>query len=171
LAVGAGKDGNIYVVNRDNMGKFNPNNDNAIYQQVDGQIGGREFGAPAYFAGTLYYGAVDAPLKAFPVASAKLAASPSSSTAVTFGYPGATPSISANGMADGIVWAVEAASGGDGILHAYNASNLTSELYNSSQAENNRDQFADNKFITPMIAGGKVFVGTPTGVAVFALLK
>jgi hypothetical protein len=171
LAVGAGKDGNIYVVNRDSMGKFNPNNDDAIYQQVDGQIGGREFGSPAYFNGTVYYGAVNAALKAFPMTNAKLAASPSSSTAVSFGYPGTTPSISANGTADAIVWAVEASSSGDGVLHAYNAGNLSSELYNSSQAANNRDSFADNKFITSLIAGGKVFVGTPTGVAVFGLLK
>jgi Immunoglobulin domain len=168
LAVGAGKDGIIYVVNRDSMGKFNSNNDNAIYQEVAGQIGGSEFGAPAYFNGVVYYGAVGTPLKAFPIANAKLATSPSSSTAISFGYPGTTPGISSNGTADAIVWAVEAAS--NGVLHAYNAGNLSSELYNSSQAANNRDAFADNKFITPMIAGGKVFVGTPTGVAVFGLL-
>ena len=171
LAVGAGKDGNIYVANRESMGKFNPNNDNGMYQQVDGQIGGREFAAPAYFNGTVYYGAVSAPLRAFPITNAKLAASPSSSSAISFGYPGTTPSISANGTADGIVWAIEAASNGDGVLHAYNASNLGSELYNSTQAANSRDQFEDNKFITPMIANGKVFVGTPTGVAIFGLLK
>lgn len=170
LAVGAGKDGIIYVVNRDSMGKFNPNSDSAIYQEVGSQIGGREFGAPAYFDGTVYYGAVSAALKAFPITSAKLAASPSSSSATSFDYPGTTPSISANGTADGIVWAVENSSG-NGVLHAYNASNLASELYDSNQAASNRDAFADNKFITPMIAGGKVFVGTPTGVAVFGVLK
>jgi hypothetical protein len=175
LAVGAGKDGNIYVVNRDNMGKFNSSNNSAIYQEVDGQIGGQEFGMPAYFNGTIFYGAVGAALKAFPFTNAKLAASPSSTTSTTFGYPGTTPSISANGTSNGIVWAVEntgsGTGGGTAILHAYDATNLGTELYNSNQAANGRDSFVDNKFITPMIANGKVYVGTPTGIVVFGLLK
>ena len=124
---------------------------------------------PAYFNGTLYYGAVNDSLKAFAIASAQLVTPPSSKTASTFAYPGTTPSISANGTANGIVWAVQN-SGGTGILHAYDATNLANELYNSNQA-GTRDQFSDNKFITPMIANGKVYVGTPTGVVVFGLLS
>jgi hypothetical protein len=174
LAVGAGKDGNIYIVNRDNMGKFNPSNNSALYQEVDGQIGGQEFAMPAYFNGTIYYGAVGNALKAFPITNAKLATSPSSASSATFAYPGTTPSISANGTSNGIVWAVEntgsGTGGGAGVLHAYDATNLGTELYNSNQASNGRDSFTDNKFITPMIANGKVYVGTPTGVAVFGLL-
>lgn len=170
LAVGAGKDGSIYVVNRDNMGKFNSSNNSAIYQEVDGQIGGQEFAMPAYFNDTIYYGAVSAALKAFPITNAKVATAPSSASSTTFAYPGTTPSISANGASNGIVWAVENA-GGNGILHAYDATNLATELYNSNQASNGRDSFVDNKFITPMIANGKVYVGTPTGVAVFGLLQ
>ena len=84
-----------------------------------------------------------------------------------FGYPGATPAISANATNNGILWAVE--NGTTAVLHAYDATNLTTELYNSKQAAA-RDQFAGNKFITPMIASGKVFVGTPNSVAVFGLL-
>lgn len=175
LAIGAGKDGNIYVVNRDSMGKFNPSNDSAIYQEVDGQIGGQEFGMPAYFDGTVYYGAVGSTLKAFPITSGKLAASPSSMSSATFAYPGTTPGISANGASNGIVWAVENAGGssggGAGVLHAYDATNLATELYNSNQAASGRDAFTDNKFITPMIVSGKVYIGTPTGVVVFGLLK
>ncbi len=60
--------------------------------------------------------------------------------------------------------------GSTGVLHAYSATNLTNELYNSNQAANNRDQFSDNKFVTPMVANGKVFVGTPNSVVVFGLL-
>ncbi|HTU33486.1 MAG TPA: immunoglobulin domain-containing protein [Candidatus Acidoferrum sp.] len=173
LAVGAGKDGSIYVVNRDNMGKFNPNGNSGIYQEIDGEIGGQEFGMPAYFNGTVYYGAVSSALKAFPITSAKLATSPSSMSSATFAYPGTTPSISANGTSNGIVWAVEDSNGdsGPGVLHAYDATNLATELYNSNQAANGRDSFTDNKFITPMIANGKVYVGTPTGVIVFGLLQ
>ena len=167
LAVGAGKDSNIYVVNRDSMGKFNPNNDSAIYQELDSAVGGGVWSMPAYFNGIVYYGGVSDSLKAFPITNAMLATTPASVSAANYGYPGATPSVSANGSSEGIVWAVE--NGGTGVLHAYDATNLATELYNSNQA-GSRDQFSDNKFITPMIANGKVYVGTPTGVIVFGLL-
>jgi hypothetical protein len=149
------------------MGKFNPSKNN-IYQEVSNLLAAGVFSAPAYFNGTLYYGPVGQPLKAIPIQSAQLATSPSSLTTNAFTYPGTTPSISANANANAIVWAVENSS--PAVLHAYDATNLGKELYNSNQA-GSRDQFANNKFITPMIAGGKVFVGTPTGVAVFGELK
>jgi len=169
LGVGAGKDGHIYVVNRDLMGKFNTNNDSAIYQEIDSNgLGGGVWSMPAYFNNVVYYGAVGDHLRAFSIANAKLKAPASSLSAESFGYPGTTPSISANGTSAGIVWAVE--NNGGGVLHAYDATNLATELYNSNQAANNRDHFSDNKFITPMIANGKVYVGTPNGVAVFGLL-
>lgn len=166
LAIGAGKDANIYVLDRDSMGKFNATANN-IYQEIDGQLGGTEFGKPSYFSNTIYFGAVGDHLKAFPISGAKLASAPSSQSTASFAYPGATPTISASGATNGIVWAVE--NGATAILHAYDAANLTNELYNSNQA-GSRDQFADNKFITPTVANGKVYVGTPNSVAVFGLL-
>jgi hypothetical protein len=166
LAVGSGKDAIIYVVDRDNMGKFNSTTDN-IYQQINGQIGG-VWSKPSYFNNTVYYGAVGDHLKAFPITSAKLATAPTTQSATSFAYPGTTPSISANGTSNAIVWAVE--NGSTGVLHAYNATNLTTELYNSNQAASNRDQFSDNKYVTPMVANGKVYVGTPNSVVVFGLL-
>jgi hypothetical protein len=167
LAVGSGKDAIIYVLDRDNMGKFSSTQNN-IYQQISGQLASGEYGKPSYFNGTVYYGAVNDSLKAFPITAAKLATSPSSKTSIQFPYPGATPAISANGTNNGILWAVE--NGTVAVLHAYDAANLATELYNSNQATGSRDQFAGNKFITPMIANGKVFVGTPNSVAVFGLL-
>jgi hypothetical protein len=168
LAVGAGKDSNIYVVNRDNMGKFNPNDNSAIYQEIDGVLPGGVWAMPAYFNNTVYYGSVSHPLKAFSISNAKLSTSPTSQTATSFTYPGTTPSVSANGTSNGIVWAIENTS--PAVLHAYDATNLAHELYNSNQA-GSRDQFGPgNKFITPLIVNGKVFVGTQTGVAVFGLL-
>jgi hypothetical protein len=167
LAVGSGKDATIYVLDRDNMGKFSATQNN-IYQQISGQLAGAEFAKPSYFNGRVYYGALNDSIKAFPIASAKLATVPSSNTSIQFPYPGATPAISANGASNGILWAVE--NGSPAVLHAYDATNLGSELYNSNQAPSARDQFAGNKFITPMIANGKVFVGTPNSVAVFGLL-
>jgi hypothetical protein len=116
----------------------------------------------------VYYGAVNDALKAFKVVSGRLAGTPSSQSVQHYAYPGTTPSISANGTTNGIVWAVE--NGATGVLHAYDATDLTKELYNSNQAASARDQFSDNKFITPMVANGKVYVGTPNSVAVFGLL-
>jgi len=167
LAVGSGKDANIYVVDRDNMGKFNASLDNN-YQQINSQLAGGEFAKPSYFNGTVYYGAVGDSIKAFPVATAKLATTPSSQTAHQFGYPGATPSISANGTSNGIVWVVE--NGGTAVLHAYDATNLATELYNSNQAANGRDQFSGNKYITAIVTHGKVFVGSTGNVTAFGLL-
>jgi hypothetical protein len=169
LAVGAGKDTNIYVVNRDNMGKWNPNNNNQIYQELQGALPGGEWAMPAYFNNTVYYGDVGDNLKAYAISNAMLSTTPTSQTTTSFEYPGTTPSVSANQSSNGIVWAVENSS--PAVLHAYNASNLAQELYNSNQA-GSRDQFGPgNKFITPIVANGKVFVGTQTGVAVFGLLQ
>ena len=167
LAVGAGKDSNLYLVNRDSMGKFSANSNN-IYQELAGALPGGVFAMPAYFSNTIYYGSVGSPIQAFAITNAKLSTTAAAQTANSFGYPGTTPSVSANGASNGVVWAVE--NSNPAVLHAYNAANL-SELYNSNQASNDRDQFGPgNKFITPAIVNGKVFVGTQTGVAVFGLL-
>jgi hypothetical protein len=178
LAIGAGKadanTGNVmlYIVNRDNMGKFNPNNDNAIYQELSSALQGGQgvWAAPAYFNGTLYYGAVNDNLRAFAITQAMVASSASSTSAETYGYPGATPSVSANGSTnpptDGIVWAVESS----GTLNAYDATNLGDELFSAGFPANSA-----TKFVTPMIANGKVYVGTgaangnPGRIVVFGL--
>ena len=170
LVVGAGKDANIYLANRLNMGKFNPNNNNQLYQEVSGELAGSVFSAPAFANKTIYYGAVGDAIKAFSFnASGLLNPTPASATSTTFAYPGATPSISGSSLGSLILWATENTS--PAVLHAYSASNLAVELYNSNQAPGGRDHFGDgNKFITPTIANGKVYVGTTNGVGVFGLL-
>ena len=168
LAVGAGKDSVIYVVDRNSMGKFNSTSDN-IYQEISGALGGQVFSKPAVFNNTVYYGAVGDSIRAFPIVNAMLATTASSKTSHSFTYPGATPTVSANGSNDAILWAVE--NSNPAVLHAYDATNLATELYNSNQAANSRDHFgAGNKFMVPIVVNGKVFVGTPNGVAVFGLL-
>jgi hypothetical protein len=170
LAVGAGKDGNIYVVNRDSMGKFNSSGNSQIWQQVSSAVLSGVWSTPAYFNATVYYGDTGATLKAFSISNAKLATAPQSQSAAHFSFPGTAPSVSANGTSNAIVWAHE--NSDPAVLHAYDAANLARELYNSGQAAGNRDRFgAGNKFITPTVSGGKVFVGTTTGVAVFGLLR
>lgn len=169
LAVGAGKDTNIYVVNRDNMGKWNSANNNNAYQVLTGALPGGVWSKPSYYNNTVYYGGVSDHLKAFGISNAKLTTSPTSQSSNTFPYPGTFPLISANGSTNGIVWAVS--NSNPAVLYAYDASNLATQLYNSNQASGGRDQFgAGNKFITPIVANGQVFVGTQTGVAVFGLL-
>jgi len=169
LAAGAGKDANIYIVDRDSMGKFNPNSNN-IYQEVPGALAGSVFSMPAFFNNTIYYGAVGDSIKAFRITNATLATAAASQTTKVFPYPGATPSISANGSNNAILWATENAS--PAVLHAFDAGNLANELYNSNQASGGRDHFgAGNKFITPTIINGKVYVGTTTGVGVFGLIR
>ncbi len=169
LAVGAGKDTNIYVVNRDNMGKFNASSNNAIYQEIPDALSGGAWSMATLFNNTVYYAGVGDHLKAFPITNALLATTPAAESANTFAYPGATPSVSSNGSQNGIVWAIENQSGA-GVLHAYDPTNIPTELYDSNQAPNGRDNFSDNKFVTPTIANGKVYVGTQTSVAVFGLL-
>ena len=167
LAVGAGKDHHIYLVDRDNMGKFNAASNNN-YQDLTTALPGGAWSMPAYFNNRLYYGGVNDSIKEFQFSNARLVSPPTWTTANAFGYPGATPSISANGAANGIVWAAENTS--PAVLHAYDAGDLH-ELYSSNTATGGRDHFgAGNKFITPMIANGKVYVGATNGVGVFGVL-
>jgi outer membrane protein assembly factor BamB len=170
LALGAGKDGNIYVVDTANLGKFNPSNDNNIYQQINGVLGAGIWSMPAYFNHSVYYGPKLGHLMQFQFSQAKLSTAPVSQSANSFIYPGTTPSVSSNQNTNGIVWAIEHT--GNSVLHAYDATNLGTELYNSNQASAARDHFGQaTHFGTPTIVNGKVYVGTTSGVAVFGLLK
>jgi hypothetical protein len=173
LAVGAGKDSNIYLVDRDNMGKFVPGatSNNYIHQELVGALPGGEFATAAYFNGAVYYGPVGGALRKFTFTQALLDSIPAAMTSTVFSYPGVTPSVSSSGTNAAIVWAYENPNGGgSAVLHAYNASDLA-ELYNSNQRPE-RDQFGvANKFITPTICNGKVLVGTTNSVGVFGLLN
>ena len=174
LIVGAGKDKNIYLADRDNMGKFNSGgtSNSNLYQEISGQLTGKVYSTPAYFNGVLYYSSVDDHLKAFPFTNAQMASKPSSQSSAMFAMPGTTPSISSNGTSNGIVWALESNVSNPNVLHAYDPADLTHEYYNSNQAPNGRDSFnSGNKFIAPVIVNGKVYIGTPNGVAMFGLLS
>lgn len=167
LAVAAGKDGNLYVLNRDNLGQFNSTKNN-VYQEFT-LSSSENHSSPVFFNNTVYLCPENNPLKALPVSNALLATTPSSQSVHQFGSNGAVLSVSANGNSGGIVWALD---WGTGILFAFDASDLTKELYDSNQAANNRDHFSSvgGHFITPMVANGRVYLGTKTSVAVFGLL-
>jgi len=129
---------------------------------------GGVFGAAAYWNDTVYYVSVGDVPKAFRLAGGLLSTSPVSQADTTFGYPGATPLISANGSVDGILWAVEMGSSQQLVLHAYDATDLSRELYNSSRAgERNLGQAV--KFTPPLVANGKVYVGGVQQLTVFGV--
>lgn len=165
LMAGAGKEGRIYLLDRDNLGKFHAGSDSQIVQSLPGAIGSL-FGNPAYFNKTLYFcGAGDA-LKAFSISNAQMSAAPVSQSSTYFGYPGCVPTISANGAATGIVWVVDQA----GILRAYDASNLATELYDSNQNAAHDSLGAAVKFSVPMVVNGKVYAATQSALVVYGLL-
>jgi hypothetical protein len=168
LAVGAGKDRNVYVVDRAHMmGEFSANGDN-IFQQLTSGVGGGVFSSPAWFNGVMYYGASGDVLRSFSFTDGQFVANPVTSSH-SYPSPGATPAISANGTFNAVLWVAENTS--PAVLHAYAPTNLGTELYDSNQAASGRDQFGTgNKFIVPTVANGKVYVGTTSGVGVFGLL-
>jgi len=142
---------------------------NQVDELISGPLGGMVFSTPAYFNGAVYYGAVDAPLQRFVLSAARLAPSAASRSAIAFRFPGTTPSVSANGASGAIVWAVE--NGSPAVLHAYDATDLSRELYSSGQNAARDSLGPGNKFITPTVAAGKVLVGTTRSVAVYGLLR
>ncbi|HYL83436.1 MAG TPA: pyrrolo-quinoline quinone [Candidatus Angelobacter sp.] len=167
LVIGGGKQGNLFLLNRDNMGKFNSSSNNVI-QTIN--LGNSIFATPVFWQNNLYVAGVG-PLKqfVFSAATGKFNGAPLSQSSTNYRFPGATPSISSNGTVNGIVWALDnglyctpqSPGCGATVLHAYDATNLATELWNSSQAAGNRDLAGHAvKFTVPTIANGKVYVGT-----------
>lgn len=185
--VGGGKDGRVFVIDRDHMGGFTAPGpgcdgtstppascDNVVQTIAD--IGNSQFdnifSTPAYFNGLVYFHPQTSTLQAFQFNSGTLTRV--ASGGARFEDHGATPSVSANGAAGGIVWELQVdawRTNGPAILHAYDASNIASELYNSSQAPSGRDTAGPAvKFNTPTIANGRVYVGTGNELDVYGLL-
>ena len=168
LLTAAGKDSNLYLLDRDNLGKFHASNQ--IYQELDGVLPGGVWSSPAYFNGSIYHGGgpeggsgplVQLQLDFTNPDKPLLKSTPASSTRTQFGYPGATPTISSNRTTNGIVWAYERNNSGQAILHAYDATNLQTELFNSGSIG------GAVKFAVPTVCNGKVFVGTSNSIAAF----
>ena len=165
----AGKDGNVYLLNRNSLGKFNSSS-NQIYQEIPNGVPNGVWSSPAYFNGSIYAGlgpiGGTGPLIQFQFDFTNpqlplLKPTPVSSTTLQFNYPGATPTVSSNGTKNGIVWAYERNANLDAILHAYDATNLQTELFNSGVIS------TAVKFAVPTVCNGKVFVGTANSIAAF----
>ena len=171
--LGAGKDGKIFLVDRDDMGEFSPHQ-NHVLETVDGNPNGY-YSTAAYFGGAVYYAGVGDRLKRFPLSNGLLDPKPASMSPMAFNYPGATPSISSDGTRDAIVWTLEAGgnpSGGPPArLIAFDAADVSRVLYDSART-NGRDRAgAGVKYTPPTVAGGAVYVATQTELDVFGLLR
>ena len=169
LIVGGDKGSHMYLVDRDHMGHYNTTNNHQIVQEIKADIGSI-FSTPAYFNFHLYYQGVGGVMKLFAITNGNITTTPESATKTSFSGFGTTPSVSANGQRDAIVWTVQsdgAVRGRPAILHAYNATNLTQELYNSSQLPDRDNPGNAVKMGVPTVADGKVFIGTQNSVAIF----
>jgi len=167
LVVGGGKEGKLYVLNRDSMGQFHSGSDSQIVQSFTAGSNGI-FSTPVFWQNTLYSAAASSPMSAFAfnITTGLFGTAPISQSPTTFGFPGATPTLSAAGTTNGILWAIQRPSGGGtAVLHAYNATNLANELWNSGSTAG-----AAVKFSVPTVANGKVYVGTQTELDVYGLL-
>ena len=161
LLVGAGKQGNIYLMDCAAMGKFNATTDNVVQSQVALNAC---FDTPAFFNGVLYYASEPDNGKAFTIANAAMATTPVK-TPDTFGWPGSTPSISSNGTTNGVIWMLDL---NTAQLRAYSASSFSTEIWTSAMAANNRDALGTvTKFASPTIADGHVIVGTTNSLVVY----
>ncbi|HVN85318.1 MAG TPA: pyrrolo-quinoline quinone [Candidatus Binatia bacterium] len=170
LALAVGKQGTIYVVDRDNLGHLHSSDNGQIVESLLSAIG-PAFGTGAYWNGTVYYAGVNDFPKAFALANGYLSTTPVSQAATKFGFPGASPSVSANGTSAGIVWLVQSDGypSGPGILHAYDATDLSNELFHSSTSSGAGDAGRAIKFAVPTIVNGKVYVPGRSVVTVFGL--
>jgi len=174
--VSAGKGGTVYLVDRDHMGGFNSSTDQIVQELVNifpNNLGieGGNFSSPVYWHGNVYFAPVGGPVQAFSLTNGLLSTSPTSQTSVTYNGRGGTMSISANGASNGILWTLQTGgSGVPGILHAYDATNLSKELYNSNQA-GTRDALDEwDKFTVPVVANGQVFVTSSSQLTIYGLL-
>ena len=175
VLITAGKGGTIYVINRDNMGHFQSSSDNQIIQALVGALpnGNEESGnysAPVFFNNSIYFSAVNDNIRSFQWGNGSLSGTPTSLAPETFSNRGGTMAISANGSTNGILWAMQDASPSNGVLHAYNASNLATELYNSSQAGSRDALDLAMKFNIPLVANGLVYACTQTQLVAYGLL-
>jgi hypothetical protein len=172
LAISAGKSGKIYLLDRDNLGKFQLVSDSQIVQSIPTALGSaandNDYSTAAYWQGNIYFIGNDDVIKQFQLSNGQLSTMPVAQGTQQYGYPGGNMSVSSNGSNNGILWSIEA--GGINILHAYDATDVSKELYNSNQA-GARDKFgAAIRFTVPTVINGKVYVAGKTELAIFGLL-
>jgi hypothetical protein len=190
LIIGSGKDGTIYVLDRDSMGGYNgsyTNPDSQIVQEIWNALGGtainptasslpyveNNFSTPTYWQNHIYWSGINDPVKMFNMSNGLLTTTPVSKSTSSYQFKGSQPVITASSSTatSAILWAIENGPNNN-VLHAYDATNLASELYNSGQAAGNRDLAGPAvKFVVATVANGRVFVGSQYEVDVYGILS
>ncbi|HTK95279.1 MAG TPA: hypothetical protein VL382_06540, partial [Terriglobales bacterium] len=167
-----GKEGRLYLLDRDNLGHFHAGDDSQIPQSLLGAVG-RVFGTPAYFNGSVYFHSTDDVLKAFALSNGRLPSSATSQSNTNSTFPGCIPVVSADASVNAIVWELNVtgfSTNSSAVLHAYDATNVARELYNTTQNPSRDAAGPAVKFTVPTVANGKVYVGTQNAVNVYGLL-
>ncbi len=171
LLLAAGKSAKLYELDRDNLGHFHAADDSNAVQVVP--AGAQSFGAPAYWNGHVFYFLMNDYLRDYALQNGRLSAQPVAKSNTNINDPG-TPAISANGAKNGIVWIVSTKvwNGPDqpAVLFAYDAADVSRELYNSTQNPTRDGAGYALRFTIPTIANGRVYVPTKRRIDVFGLL-
>jgi hypothetical protein len=171
LLVQAGKTGRIYVVNQESMGGYHPTNTSDPQQKA--KVAGT-WSAPAYWNGHLYFWASGDNLRSFSFVNGVMSSAPTSVSPEFSNFPGSTPTVSANGNSNGIVWDIvsqNAESRGRAVLQAHDALNVSKLFYSSDQNLARDNPGAAVKFTVPTVVNGKVYVGAESQLSVYGLLN
>ena len=172
--IGGGKDGNLFVVNRSSMGSFSSATNNVI-QTVHTGVHQFDniFSTPVYWNGYFYVHCEGDVLRQFTWSNGLLSSQPVKMGQIPVSVHGATASLSANGTSNAIIWEIDNSNhdnGGPAVLRAYDATDVSKELYDSTQAGSRDTAGTALKFTVPTVAGGKVFVGTSNELDIYGLL-
>ena len=163
LLISAGKQGRVYLIDRDNMGQFNPLNNSQIVQELPVNVGAM-FSTPAYWNGKVYFNGKGKPIMAFVLTNGLLS-STASFKSVQSQAGSHAPTISANGNSSGLLWTMPG-----GQLNAFDASNLKL-LYTSKQAGTRDVLPLLAHFASQTVVNGHVYIGTQNSLEVFGLLS
>jgi hypothetical protein len=179
LALVAGKGSAMYEINRDNLGQFSQTA-NQIVLTVPTALGpanlgtsGNRAGGPAYWQDQVYFVSSSGPPRQFSLLNGLISSLPIAQWSGPFGYPGASPVVSANGNTNAIVWALQVSqwsTGGPAILRAFDAANISRQLYSTALKGSRDTPGPAVKFTVPTVANGKVYIGTQTELDVYGLL-
>ncbi|HUO59623.1 MAG TPA: hypothetical protein VMU24_03075 [Candidatus Acidoferrales bacterium] len=166
----AGKEGRLFLLDRDNLGKFHSGS-NQVVQEIAGAFPGGLFATGAYWNGNVYFVGNADVIRQFSWSNGLISTTPAAVGGAKYSFPGATPAVSSNGSTNGIVWTVERtdATSNKAVLHAYDATNVSKELYNSTQNSTRDNAGLAVKFVVPTVTNGKVYVGTIYNVVVYGL--
>jgi len=177
LLISSGKNATVYVVDRDDLGGFNSNNNSHAVQTLPNifpngtQPVSGNFSAPVTFNGSVYFAPQQDTLQAFGLTNGLLSNAPTSRSSENYGDRGGTLAISANGTTNGILWSIQRnGPSAPGVLRAYDPANLANELYNSGQIGSRDILDIATKFSVPLVVNGKVFVGSLGQLTVYGLL-